>query len=71
MWCIIEKQITTIITHVRGSVALLLGDLAEIGLDVLESVQPDAVNPFPASAAPDQICAEPRKLCTEMSMGGG
>lgn len=36
------------INHVCGSVAPLIGDLIEIGLDVLESVQPEAagMNPF-------------------------
>jgi len=34
------------ITHVCGNVTPLLGDLVEIGLDVLESVQPEAMNPY-------------------------
>ena len=36
------------ITHVCGNVTPLLGDLVEIGLDVLESVQSEAMNPYEA-----------------------
>lgn len=34
------------ITHVCGCVTPLMGDLVDIGLDVLESVQPEAMDPY-------------------------
>jgi uroporphyrinogen decarboxylase len=36
------------VNHVCGNVTPLLGDLVEIGLDVLESVQAEAMDPFEA-----------------------
>jgi uroporphyrinogen decarboxylase len=35
-----------VVNHVCGNVTPLMGDLVEIGLDVLESVQPEAMDPY-------------------------
>jgi len=67
-------------------------DIIEIGPDVLQSIQPEAMNPYELKrkwgdkitlwgglgsqsvipfGTPDAILAEVRRLCEEMSPGGG
>lgn len=83
-----------VISHCCGSCVDILPDAIEIGLDVLESVQPEAagMNPYELKkrfgdkltffgglgsqstipfGTPSDIHAEVRRLCSEMSGGGG
>ncbi|MDP6040205.1 MAG: uroporphyrinogen decarboxylase family protein [Candidatus Latescibacteria bacterium] len=83
-----------VISHCCGSIADIMADAIEIGLDVLESVQPEAegMNPYELKkqwgdritfwgclgsqstipfGTPEEIRHEVRRLCEEMSTGGG
>lgn len=80
------------LSHCCGNVTDIMPDIIEIGLDVLQSIQPEAMNPYELkskwgdkitfwgglgsqSVIPfgtrEAIFAEVRRLCDEMSPGGG
>ncbi len=83
-----------VLSHCCGAIDKILPDVIEIGLDVYQSVQPEAKNNNPYDlkkrfgdkitfwgglgsqnmipfGKPEEIKAEVRKLCSEMSNGGG
>jgi uroporphyrinogen decarboxylase len=83
-----------VLTHCCGGIDKILPDVIEIGLDVYQSVQPEAKNNSPYDlkqkygdkitfwgglgsqkmipyGTPSEIRAEVRRLCGEMSKGGG
>ena len=83
-----------VLTHCCGGIDQILPDVIEIGLDVYQSVQPEAKNNSPYElkqkygdkitfwgglgsqkmipyGTPAEIKAEVRRLCGEMSKGGG
>ncbi len=83
-----------VLSHCCGGIEKILPDVIEIGLDVYQSVQPEAKNNNPYDlkqkfgdkitfwgglgsqnmipfGTPDEIKAEVRHLCREMSKGGG
>jgi uroporphyrinogen decarboxylase len=80
------------LNHCCGNVEAIIPDLIEIGLDVLQCIQPEAMNPYQLKrqwgdkitfwgglgsqstipfGSPEQIANEVKRLCTEMSVGGG